>query len=55
LIFVKKVYIIGADFVGGHEINPINPARPRGFLIKIWLRWQTLYEFYNERFIQRFI
>ena len=31
LIFVKKVYIMRAGFVGGREINPINPARPRGF------------------------
>ena len=33
------------DFAGGRGISPINPARPRGFLIKKWLRWQTLYEF----------
>jgi len=31
LIFVKKLYTMRAGFVGGREINPINPARPRGF------------------------
>jgi len=34
LIFAKKAYIMRAGFVGGHEINPMNPARPRGFPIK---------------------
>jgi hypothetical protein len=27
-------YIMRAGFVGGREISPINPARPRGFFNK---------------------
>ena len=34
LIFHNFFYTMRADFVGGRDVNPINPARPRGFLNK---------------------